>query len=62
MKCYICNGKIITYLDNDSQCMITWNLQKKELCDICYKNHISGISVYIQNNPDWIYPKVKEDE
>lgn len=61
-KCYVCGGKIIIYLDNVTQKMITWDGKEKELCDGCYKSYLSGIEIYQKNNPEWIRPKVKKDE
>lgn len=61
-KCYTCNGKITIYLDNDTQKMITWDKREEKLCDVCYKSYSIGIEIYQKNNPEWIRPKVKEDE
>jgi len=67
-KCYVCGidlevQKIQTRDTNENQqyyefpTMTLWNGKKKELCGSCYKNHIHGIKIFKENNPNWQYPQ-----
>lgn len=71
--CYVCDTnlkeeykkEIIQYSDSDhffkKICvgMIRWDGVKKLLCVSCYKNHLSGIKIYQEKNPNWEPPQQK---
>ena len=73
ISCYICGLDLMkeyrkdTTQQNDLKesvqkfpTMIRYDGQKKELCASCYKNHLSGMAIYQENNPNWKPPKARE--
>lgn len=67
-KCYICGIDLKTQnikdrhenMDNPAYefpTMTLYNGYTEQLCGSCYKNHIQGIKIYQENNPNWKYPK-----
>lgn len=67
-ECYICGIDLKTQKIRDRNenpnnpvyqfpTMTLWNGVKKELCGSCYKNHLQGMEIYQENNPNWKAPK-----
>lgn len=71
IECYICGLDLLIptkIRDRDNSIniqnkkfpsMVLWNGLKKELCLSCHKNHIDGMKIYQENNPNWENTKVK---